>query len=102
MANEENLKPIRDSKRARELQEKSAKKRRENLEKRRTLKEELNLLLLRGDTQERMSLSLIEEALKGNTKAFEIIRDTIGEKPVEKLEAEVKETKITVQLDEDE
>lgn len=31
--------------------------------------------------QEKISLSLIQEALEGNVKAFETIRDTIGEKP---------------------
>lgn len=53
---------------------------------RKTLKEELLLLLSEGDTQEKISLSLIQEALKGNTKAFEIIRDTVGEKPKEEIE----------------
>lgn len=89
MANEQNLKPIRDSKRARELQEKAAQKQRENIAKRKTLKEELLLLLSQNNTQEKMSLSLITKALNGDTKAFEIIRDTIGEKPVEKVQANV-------------
>ena len=89
MANEKNLKPIRDSKRARELQEKAAQKQRENIAKRKTLKEELLLLLSQNNTQEKMSLSLISKALNGDTKAFEIIRDTIGEKPVDKIQANV-------------
>lgn len=89
MANEQNLKPIRDSKRARELQEKAAAKQRENIAKRKTLKEELLLLLSQNNTQEKMSLSLITKALNGDTKAFEIIRDTIGEKPVDKVQANV-------------
>ena len=89
MANEKNLKPIRDSKRARELQEKAAQKQRENIAKRKTLKEELLLLLSQNNTQEKMSLSLITKALNGDTKAFEIIRDTIGEKPVDKVQANV-------------
>lgn len=53
---------------------------------RKTLREELLLLLSQGDTQEKMSLSIIKQALEGNTKAFEIIRDTIGEKPKEEIE----------------
>jgi hypothetical protein len=89
MANEQNLKPIRDSKRARELQEKAAQKQRENIAKRKTLKEELLLLLSQNNTQEKMSLSLISKALNGDTKAFEIIRDTIGEKPIDKVQANV-------------
>ena len=57
---------------------------------RKTLREELLALLSDGDTQQRMSLALVEEALNGNragsvTKAFETIRDTVGEKPVEKI-----------------
>lgn len=89
MANEQNLKPIRDSKRARELQEKAAQKQRENIAKRKTLKEELLLLLSQGNTQEKISLALIEKALKGDTKAFEVLRDSIGEKPVDKVQANV-------------
>lgn len=53
---------------------------------RKTLKEELLLLLSQGDTQEKISLSLIKQALDGNTKAFEIIRDTVGEKPKEEID----------------
>ena len=46
------------------------------------------MLLSKGDTQQKVSLALIQQALEGNTKAFEVIRDTIGEKPVDKLEVE--------------
>ena len=35
-----------------------------------------------------MSLAMIEKAMKGDTKAFEVIRDSIGEKPKDKLELE--------------
>ena len=60
--------------------------------KRKTLKEELLLMLSDGDIQEKISVALINEAIKGNnagsvTKAFEVIRDTIGERPVEKVQA---------------
>ena len=63
----------------------SQKKRKE----RKALKEELLILLAKGNTQKKISLALIQQALDGNTKAFEVIRDTIGEKPVDKLEADV-------------
>ena len=53
---------------------------------RKTLKEELLLLLSKGDTQEKISLSILEKALGGDVRAFEVIRDTIGEKPVDKVE----------------
>ena len=33
-----------------------------------------------------MSLALIEKAMNGDTKAFEVIRDSIGEKQTEKVE----------------
>lgn len=53
---------------------------------RKTLKEELLAILSSGNNQERMSLAILEKALGGDTKAFEVIRDTIGEKPVDKTE----------------
>lgn len=87
MANEQNLKPIRDSKRARELQEKAAQKQRENIARRKTLKEELLALLSLNGNQQKMSLAVLEKALGGNLKAFETIRDTIGEKAPEKVES---------------
>lgn len=65
---------------------------------RKTLREELLAILSDGDIQNRMSLALIQEALDGNksgsvTKAFEVIRDTVGEKPVDKVVvAEVDQT----------
>lgn len=69
---------------------------------RKALKEELLLLLSKGDTQEKISLSLIKEAMKGNTKAFEVIRDTIGEKPVEKIDADVNsDVTINIELSDD-
>lgn len=86
MANEKNLIPIKNSNIARQLQEKSVKKRHENTIRRKTLAEELLALLSTGDTQKKMSLSLIEKALQGDTKAFEVVRDSIGEKPTDKVE----------------
>lgn len=85
MANESNLKPVRSKEEAREKGRKggiaSGKARRE----RKTLKEELLALLEAGDTQKNISLAMIQQALDGNTKAFEVIRDTVGEKPVDSL-----------------
>jgi len=86
MANEQNLIPIKDSEVARQLQEKSVQKRKENKIQRLTLRDELLALLSAGDTQKKMSLAIIEKCLKGDTKAYEIIRDTIGEKPKDKVE----------------
>lgn len=67
---------------ARKAQKKSVKKRKEQ----RLLKDELLLLLAQGDTQERISLALLEKAAMGDTKAFEVIRDTIGQKPKDVIE----------------
>ena len=102
MANIENLKPVQTEEEAREKGKKggiaSGKARKE----RKALKEELLLLLSKGDTQEKISLSLIKEAMKGNTKAFEVIRDTIGEKPVEKIDADVNsDITINIELSDD-
>lgn len=52
---------------------------------RKTLREELLALLSDGNTQNKISTALIDEAMNGNVKAFETIRDTIGEKPVDKV-----------------
>ena len=37
-----------------------------------------------------MSVCLIQKALKGDLSAIAMVRDTIGEKPAEKVEATVK------------
>lgn len=98
--NESNLKPVKTKKEARERGRAggiaSGKARRE----RKTLKEELLLLLSKGDTQEKISLALLQKAMNGDTKAFEVIRDSIGEKPIEKIEADVGLTEIKVELEE--
>ena len=33
-----------------------------------------------------ITLALIKEANKGNVKAYEVIRDTLGQKPIDKVE----------------
>ena len=53
---------------------------------RKTLREELLLLLKNGDTQTNITIALLKEAEKGNIKAYEVMRDTIGEKPIEKID----------------
>lgn len=60
----------------------------ETRRKRKTLREELLALLGTEQYQSKISLALLKQATKGNTKAFEVIRDTIGEKPNDKLELE--------------
>ena len=97
MANEKNLKPFT----ADQSREEAVKNGRKGgkasgraKRTRKTLKEELLVLLdtsiedengneLRS--QEAMSLALIKKAIDGDTRAFELIRDTIGEKPVDRV-----------------
>ena len=90
MSNIENLIPMskRSKNEARELGKKggiaSGKVRKEK----RTLKDELEIIMETinkdGVTyQELISTALVKEALKGNTKAYEIIRNTLGQKPIE-------------------
>ena len=86
MANKDNLKPVRTKEEARERGKKGGIKSGEVRRERKTLKDELLLLLATGNTQNKVSLALIEKALSGDIKAFEVIRDTIGEKAVEKVE----------------
>lgn len=95
MANEQNLRPA-EYKLTLEEQKKGGKRSGEVRRARKTLREELLALLSQDirtedggkvNTQVAMSTSIIKEALDGNTKAFEIIRDTIGEKPVDKVES---------------
>ena len=85
MANEQNLKPVSSKKEARERGRKGGLASVEARRKRKTLKEELLLMLSEGETQQSVTLALIEKAMSGDTKAFEVIRDTTGEKPIDKV-----------------
>ena len=83
-----NLKPVttRSKEEAREISKKGGIRSGEVRRERKKLKEELLLLLSEGDNNRRMSIAIFERALNGDTKAFEVIRDTIGEKPKEEIE----------------
>lgn len=70
---------------ARKLGQKGGIKSGEVRRMRKTLKEHLLLLLSEKSVQEDICLAIIDKALEGDTKAFQIIRDTIGEKPIEQL-----------------
>lgn len=95
MANEQNLKPLneRTKKEQREIAKKGGIASGESRRQRKTLKEELEILLEQNKTQEKMAVALVKRAMKhgektanAGNKAFEIIRDTIGEKPKEQIE----------------
>ena len=102
MANEQNLIPLnkRSKEVQREIQEKGRQANKAKIEGRKTLREELLSLLEKGDMQKKMSLSIIQKAIKGDTKAYEIIRDTVGEKPKDVIDANVN-TEIKVMIEDD-
>lgn len=90
--NPQNLIPTnkRSKEEAKKISSNGGKKSGEVRRARKTLREELLAMLSDGDTQKKISLALVKEATDGNnagsvTKAFEVIRDTIGEKPVDKV-----------------
>lgn len=108
MANEQNLirnedlTPKQRRENASKAGKASAKKRQQN----KTFKEIINKFLDGQVTDERLKEQMVEfgfadkevsnkscavfalwkEAIKGNTKAFELLRDTIGEKPIEQIQ----------------
>lgn len=108
MANEQNLiknedlTPSQRRKNASKAGKASAKKRQQN----KTFKEIISKFLDGQVSDERLKQQMIDfgfadkevsnkscavfalwkEAIKGNTKAFELIRDTIGEKPIEQIQ----------------
>lgn len=86
MANEKNLRAPSTSE-ARERGKKGGKASAEARKTRKALRDELLELLSDGDVQKKMSLALIKKASAGDVKAFVAIRDTIGEKPIEKIVA---------------
>ncbi len=94
MANEQNLKPLSTEK-AREIGAKGGKASAEARRKKRDLKLAMQLLLeqeIEGKNGEKktgaeaIAVAQFKKALKGDTRAFEVIRDTSGQKPVEKVE----------------
>lgn len=73
----------------------SGEARREKRALRDTLQELLSLDYdvdgMKMDGSEATSIALIKQAIAGNVKAFEVIRDTIGEKPTDKVYVETKD-----------
>ena len=91
--NPNTLKTHRSSNEARKLGELGGKKSGEARRKKKALREHLEALLAGKQggmtTAEALTLALVEKGLSGDVRAFEVIRDTIGEKPVEKSRQEV-------------
>lgn len=92
MANEQNLKPIRDSEVARKLQERSVAKRKENAYQKMILKDEILKRITSKDLDEIIE-GVIKRAKKQD-KSFEVFRDTIGQKPTDNVAIE--ETKLPI------
>lgn len=94
MANKQNLKPLSTEK-AREIGAKGGKASVEARRKKRDLREQLEILLDKeytdkktGETMqgiEVVTAALFKEAAKGNVKAFNTLRDTIGQAVVQKV-----------------
>lgn len=113
MANNENLKPF-DSNQSREEAKKNGQiggiKSGEARRAKKTMKAMLDYLLEKeienkkgekASTQEAISVALIKQALSGNVKAFEVIRDTIGEKPEQNVNLTASNPQIIVASESD-
>ena len=98
MANEKNLIPQnqRTKNEQREIARKGGLQSGKVRAERKLLKEELKILLNEGNCQKKICLSLINKAIKGNIKAFEVIRDTIGENYKEVKSTEAVSTCVTI------
>ena len=84
MANEQNLKVITSKTRARELQKLSAKKRSENIKQEKIFQKAI-AERMGFDDFNAMVDNLIKRAKKYD-KSFEVLRDTMGQRPVEHIE----------------
>ena len=84
--NEQNLKPIRtlSSEEAKKRGSAGGKKSVEVRLQKKIIKEEI-LKMMKEEDWQTMIANAIERA-KGSDKSFEVLRDTLGQKPVEKVE----------------
>lgn len=97
MANEQNLKPFneRTESEQRAIQKKGGEASGRSRREKRDLRRALEILLEKDYTDkkgnvatgaEAITAKLFEQAMKGNVKAFETIRSTVGQDPVQKVE----------------
>lgn len=94
--NPQNLTPfnVMDSEKKKAVQSKGGKKSAQKRRERKALKDELltalKVVTEDGKTvQEKGVEALLERFLKGDPKVFEIVRDSIGEKPTDKQEVKI-------------
>lgn len=93
MANGQNLKPFSEmpESKKRDIQSKggkaSAKARRKRKEFKEAIKVALTVVMDDNRTVQEIGIeALLDKFMKGDLKAFELVRDTIGEKPTDKVE----------------
>ena len=86
MANEQNLKPIRSVSQAREMQKKSAEKRSQNVKENKLIKD--RILERMGEKDWDVMIDNLIARAQEDTKSFETLRDTLGQKPKETLAVE--------------
>ena len=97
--NEQNLKPLgeRTKEEQREIQQKGGVASGEARRRKKDLRLALEMLLEKdypdkaGNTfsgAEAISVKLFEQAMKGNVKAYETIRATVGQDPVQKIQVQ--------------
>lgn len=104
MANSQNLKILSPAL-ARKYGKMGGKKKAENQAERKKMRELLELALMACDeeTGEKnnvvITAALVKKAKAGDTKAYEVIRDTVGEKPVDKVQNDLTLTQALVVFD---
>ena len=105
MNGQDNLRPVTNSEEAKKRGAAGGRKSGISRRKKRDIKRCLEMLLEKdmttrnGETvsgAEAISAKLFESALKGDVRAFEVLRDTVGQKPVDKVEH--KNTNIVIDL----
>ena len=89
----ENLKPVRSGSDAKAKGRAGGLKSGEARREKKALRERLELLLAKKtygvETADAICIALIDKALTGDARAWELIRDTLGEKPVERQQTEI-------------
>lgn len=101
--NTENLRPLntRTKEERTELAKKAGKASGKARRRKKELKELLELALSQPhesgeDNYMAITVALIDKALQGDTKAFEVIRDTIGQKPKDNIDVNTGQININI------
>jgi hypothetical protein len=85
---EKNLKPLntRSEKERKEIAKMGADASNKKQKEKKLLKDTLLALLETNDGQDQICTALFGRARRGDIRAFEVIRDTVGQKPIDKTE----------------